>query len=338
MLSPAVILPLSVFAFMLLGIGGMTFYSFCLFCLFLACFLIGYHFSRPARTSGMPAIWRMGLPLFVFGAAAEFVNIAYVGIIPLFVPSMRVRLVPWLSYASFLIVPAVLILMTRCMLSGKNRQAVMWFLSGLFLISLLGYRTEIYALMLGGLICAYYAKGRSITRAKALAFLAAFAMIAMAANLVVVSYRTSPVSSFMDRFAFTTAVFSSIADEMGLSPFGIGGGMAHLSILSSMHITPGPQIGPRTFISRLFGIEDGPTITPTILGLPFIDFGVAGVVAFGAILGFLYGRGYRTLRKGAIDILPVHALLTSFLLLTIETGIADFIVILYLLAYAMMLL
>jgi oligosaccharide repeat unit polymerase len=336
--SPAVILPLSLFGFMLLGIGGMTLYSFLLFCLFLLAFILAYHFSRPSGTMSFPLIWKIGLPLFAFGAAAEFANIAYVGAIPLFEPLVRARLIPGLSYASFLLVPAVLIKITECLQEKKNRQAIAWFLSGLFLISLLGYRTEIYALMLGAVVCAYYAKGGKIRSGTALKCLAAFVVIALIANLVVMSYRTSPVSSFMDRFSFTTGIFSSIAGEMGLSPFGVGGGMMHLSILSSLHLVPGPQIGPRTFITRIFQMDEGPTLTPTIIGLPFIDFGIAGVAIFGALLGLIYGTGYKTLRKGNRDLLPVHALLISFLILTIETGIADLVVILYLLAYVAMLL
>ncbi|MFH0956852.1 MAG: hypothetical protein V1813_03245, partial [Candidatus Aenigmatarchaeota archaeon] len=136
--SPAVILPLSLFAFMLLGLGGMTLYSFLLFCLFLATFLLAYWRSVPAKTMGFPLVWKLGLPLFAIGAAAEFMNISYVGAIPLFEPMVRARLIPGLSYASFLMVPAVLIKITECLQEKKNRQAIAWFLSGLFLISLLG--------------------------------------------------------------------------------------------------------------------------------------------------------------------------------------------------------
>ena len=150
-------------------------------------------------------------------------------------------------------------------------------------------------------------------------------------------FREMPVASFMDRFAMTTNVFSSMADGFGLTLFGQTGGVIHESILSSLRIIPGPRTGPRTFISQLIGVGGGST-TPTMIGLPFADFGIAGVVIVGILLGLLFGSGYKTLRRGDIDILPLHALCMAFLILTIETGIADTIVLLYLIAYIVMLI
>jgi uncharacterized membrane protein len=333
--SPAFIFPLAVFAFMILGIEGMTFYSFGLFCLFLSVFIIGYRLARPAGNERFPLVWRLGLPLIAFGAIAEFINITYIGAVPLFMPAMRTKLLPLLTYASFLIVPGCIIKISDSLLNDSRRGALFWLLSGLALISLLGYRTEIYALLLGAAVSAYYIKGPGVNWKRAGKYAAALGVIALLANLAVVSYREMPLSSFMGRFALTTRVFSAISSEMGLSPFGVGGGAAHTSIISSLKIIPGPRIGPRTFISQLFGITEGST-TPTIIGLPFVDFGIAGIVIVGLILGLLYGAGHKTLLRGSVDIVPVHALLMAFLLLSIETGIADLIVILYLICYLVM--
>jgi uncharacterized membrane protein len=83
-------------------------------------------------------------------------------------------------------------------------------------------------------------------------------------------------------------------------------------------------------------MREGVTTTSTILGIPYIDFGLAGVVVLGFVLGLLYHRGHACLRVGSEGLLPWHALCLAFLLLTIETGIGDAIVIIYLTIYALM--
>ncbi len=334
-LSPAIAYPLLTVAFMLLGINGMTIQSFALFCIFLVSFLVGFRFGRPGKMVRYPIVWRIGLPLFVVGAAAEFVNLIYIDAIPLLVPSMRARMLPVLSYLSFLIVPACIIKITESLMNSKNREAVGWLLAGTFLISLLGYRTEIYALLLGAGISAYYVKGGKIRRRTAIKWGLAFGLVIILLNVGVVMFREMPLESFMDRFSFTTYVFSSLVDSMGMSAFGHAGGVIHTSILSSLKIIPGSRTGPRTFISQLVGVGGGST-TPTMLGIPFVDFGIAGVILTGLLLGLLFGCGYKMLRRGDVDVLPVHALCMAFLIITIETGIADTIVLLYLIAYLIM--
>lgn len=321
--------------FILIGYAGLTFFSFILFALFVAAFLGGYIISRPGNTKRFPLIWKMGMPLILVGSAALFINIYLVGAIPLLVPALRSHLLPSLSYISFLIVPGVLIRVSDHMFNKKEKEALIWVAVGTFLISLLGYRTEIYAILLGSFFCAYYIKGGSVKRKQVVKNGMIFSVILLAINFSVIAFRPMPTSEFANRFAFTTHVFSSIADSMGPSLLGHSGGLIHTSILSSLKIIPGPRIGPRTFISQMIGVGGGST-TPTIIGLPYVDFGILGVIFFGLILGLLYGTGYKTLRKGNIDILPVHALCLAFLLITIETGIADTIVILYLLAYLVM--
>jgi oligosaccharide repeat unit polymerase len=334
-LSPAIAYPLLILIFIGLGIQGMTFYSFLLFGVFIISFLLGFRFGRPGRFERYPIVWKLGFPLFVVGAVAEFINIIYVDSIPLLVPTMRSRLLPILSYLSFLIVPGCIIKLSDALLNRRNREAIGWLLAGTFLISLLGYRTEIFALLLGAAISFYYIKARGVKPRKAIKYGIIFVLLLVAINLGVVLFREMPVASTMDRLSFTTYVFSSMADSMGLSLFGQAGGVIHTSILSSIKAIPGPRTGPRTFISQLVGVGGGST-TPTIIGIPFIDFGIAGIVITGILLGLLFGSGYKMLRRGDVDILPIHALCMAFLLITIETGIADTIVLIYLIAYLLL--
>ena len=309
-----------------------------LFLIFTASFVAGYFFSRPGEKDSYPIVWKMGVPLFVIGSVAEFANMAYIGEIPLLVPEMRTRLIPALSYISFLVVPACLITISSALMRGEKKEAFLWFTAGIFLMSLLGYRTEVFVLMLGTAFCAYYTLytgGRSPGTRRLVKYAIPLALFIVLLNTGVAYFRQTPLSESMDRFAFTTQIFSSMADSMGLSVFGTGHGLIHQSILSSVRIIPGSQTGPRTFISQFFGITGGST-TPTIAGIPFVDFGIAGLLAMGLILGLLFGRGYKSLRvwgKGSSDLLPIHALCMAFLIITIETGIADVIVVVYLIAY-----
>ena len=333
--SPAFAYPLFIIVFMLLGINGMTVLSASLFIVFIASFLAGFHFGRPGEKVRYPLVWRLGLPLFLVGAAAEFINIVYVDSIPLLVPTMRSRMIPALAYLSFLIVPACIIKISDCLLNKRDKEALIWLFSGTFLISLLGYRTEIYALLLGAGISTYYIRWNKIKRNTAIKYGAVFAFLFILLNLVVVLFREAPLGTVMDRFSFTTYVFSSLVDSMGISLFGHSGGLIHASILSSLRIIPGPTTGPRTFVSQLIGVGVGST-TPTIIGIPYLDYGIFGIILTGIILGLLFGSGYKMLKRGDVDILPVHALCTAFLLITVETGIADVIVLLYLIAYLVM--
>ncbi|UXA19288.1 oligosaccharide repeat unit polymerase family protein [Mycobacterium sp. SMC-4] len=51
-------------------------------------------------------------------------------------------------------------------------------------------------------------------------------------------------------------------------------------------VLPGPQPGARTLIAEYVGGRPGVTITPSILGQPYVDFGVVGVAVYMLLVGF----------------------------------------------------
>lgn len=324
--SPLLLYPLFLSLFLLFGIFGLDTFSFSLFMVFLGSYLGGFFLAGrvPGRIrGGFPWIWRLGLPLILIGIAAEVVNIIFLGYIPLFKPAMRSLMMPALTYISFLIVPGCVIKSGSEIRERRPRQALAWFLLSLFAIALLGYKTEIIALLLGmAFVLNYLGCLKGIEKWVWLVLLG-----------IAVLFFLSGVTAL--RFSLTTGVFSSIASKVG--PLGITHGMMFQSIFSSMGIFPGPAWGPRGIISQMVGMGEV-TTTPTILGIPYMDFGVAGVIAMGLILGIIFSLGYRTLRNGGTDILPLHAVCLSFLILSIETGIADLVVILYIFAYILMIL
>lgn len=91
---------------------------------------------------------------------------------------------------------------------------------------------------------------------------------------------------------------------------------------SLLSVLPGKQMTAREYVSLFIHGEVRTTLTPTVLGPFYIDFGVwgiaAGMAAIGFILGYLYARRRRS---------PLHALLYAFwlaiALASIHAGLSD---------------
>lgn len=330
-LSPSIIYPLCVFLFMFAGVSELTLLSGVLFFIFLLSYFIGGLVKKSDKKS-FSWIWKLGIPLMIIGVISELINFYFVGGIPLLNLTLRKKMYAFLTYLSFLIVPGCVILLTKSLFKKKYFEAMGWFLIGLFLISLVGYRTEILALVFSSLIVFYYTNSWLQDLAKKYASLL-FGIIIL--FLLIININGIEIGSLSLRPSITLSVFSSITSRLGFSMFGYTHGVLTQSIFSSLRIIPGPSWGPRGIVSFLIGMGDV-TTTSTILGIPYIDFGVVGIIIMGLILGVLFSKGYECLKKGSKDILPIHALCLSFLILTIETGIGDIIVIIYLLIYALM--
>jgi len=93
-------------------------------------------------------------------------------------------------------------------------------------------------------------------------------------------------------------------------------------------VSKSPVLGGRNLVSMLVGGRSAVSITSTLFGPPFADFGVLALVEF-LILGLLAGAGYKAAREKKGAYASAHAIVLTFLLLGIETGITDFIVWLY---------
>lgn len=332
--NPSVIYPIAVLSFLLAGIDGVTFSSFFLFVVFLLSFICGTFLIKGGKSKKYDKIWELGLPLIIIGFLGLLTNLYFVGGIPFLNPDLRNKLYSSLTYTSFLIVPGTIILFGKNLIQKRKKIAFLWFLTGLFLISLTGYRTEIFVLILGVMFTFYYLN-RNIRYGKI--FYIFIFLLLFGFNIISILMRDTSIGSSFSRLSLTTSVFSSIVSNLGLSLFGFSGGSLTTSIFSSVDIIPGVGWGPRRYVSYLIGMRNEVTTTSTILGIPYIDFGIIGIVLLGFILGLLFSRGYNCLKKNK-DLLPLHALCLSFLLVTIETGIGDFIVILYFLAYVLLIL
>lgn len=330
-LSPGIAYPLSLLLFILFGIKGVTIKAFLIFILHIIIFILSFHYGKNLNIKNFKKnekiVYFLGVIFFLAGIIAEIISLIYVGKIPLLYPSLRKGIPFTLTYISFLLVPGALIWIYQTFKSKNYYTGTIIFLTNLFLISLLGYRTEIFVFILSFIIISYYYLGGKRI-AKILAFLI---MLSLILNSIAISFRNEESSLF--RIAATLGVFSFIVEKS--SPLGLSSyGTLHESIFSSAHILPGPTTGPRTFISQMVKVEKGST-TSTILGLPYADFGVIGVIIFSIIFGLIFGIGYKKMMKEK-SILPIYALCLAFFIVSIETGIGDVIVIFYFLIYIFM--
>lgn len=326
--SPLILYPVLVLFFLLISINEITIFSFSLFVIFLLFFILGFLSIKRGKKREHRWIWKIGLHLIIIGIVAEVLNLYFAGGIPLLKPELREKFFSPLTYLSFLIVPGTIILFGKNFTHDKI-TAFAWFLAGLFLISIIGYKTEIFALILGTIFMSYYLNQDKKIK-KFFTFL--FLSIILLSSIILVKIQ----SSFLLRIPSTFSVFSMITSNLGFSFFGFTNGVLTQSIFTSPF--PIQAVGPRGYMSQLIGMREGVTTTSTILGIPYIDFGVTGVIVMGYILGLIFGRGYHCLKIGNKDLLPIYVLCLSFLLLTIETGIGDIIVIAYFLIYALMII
>jgi hypothetical protein len=95
-----------------------------------------------------------------------------------------------------------------------------------------------------------------------------------------------------------------------------------LSAFGSM--LPGAQLGPRLIVAQFIKGRPGVTITPSLLGEPYLDFGMLGVIAFMALLGFVLWSLYRWQQK-ALTWAPqlAYSFILTVLLLDIHAGLLD---------------
>jgi Putative O-antigen polymerase len=99
-------------------------------------------------------------------------------------------------------------------------------------------------------------------------------------------------------------------------------GQALLSTFLS--IAPGKQEGARTIVASLVGGRPGVTITPSILGEPYIDFGVVGVGVFMLLVGVLIAWLHRW-HMNALTWAPrfAYAYVIAATLVSIHSGLLD---------------
>ncbi|MDP7282670.1 MAG: hypothetical protein QF475_03480 [Candidatus Undinarchaeales archaeon] len=256
----------------------------------------------------------VSLVVFIIALAALYIDFFSAGGIPIFNTAIRRFLNPWLTSIAFLMVPANALLISA-IAKDKNAKiktlVLIIFTAGM--MALLGYRTEVLAALISGGLVAYYCE---IFKTKEILTIGIIAILAFSGMTLMRG------SASTHRFATTVAAFDFIAEEAGT--FGISHGSVQFSEVLRI-ASDAPVLGGRHLIGRIIGARRGTSITSMLYGPPFADFGLFALVEF-LIFGLIAGAGYKAAKKFGGVYAAIHAIILTFLVLGIETGITDLII------------
>jgi len=281
-------------------------------------------------------VYSIGFCLILVGIIFFFLSVASVGGLPILKPSLRYELKPILTMPVFLIIPGIGLLgsvyLDRFKSNALSRSQarfrflVLVALGSIFLISL-GYRTPIIAVLLMMIIIGYYGKILAVWEVVIGALVGVSMIIGIgyfrSVGEFAITTNTSPFYTLQSRADFTLNVLNLLNYISG--NFGLKHGALTLSAI------PGTtELGPRMTIGQLIAWRTEVTVTPTLIGPMLVDFGKVGVAMGMGFLGFIIGIGYKILQKTKDSFyLAIYALLLTYTILGIETGILDIQVIIY---------
>lgn len=280
-------------------------------------------------------IYSIGFCLILVSFAFFFISIATVGGIPLLKPSIRYLLKPAFTMPVFLIIPGTGILASVYLKDYQERiithsQVRFRFLLLLFIdvgiLLALGYRTPLLAALLLLIIIAYFGNIISVWEVVIGALIGVAAIIGIgyyrSINEYTISSAIDPFYTLKSRADFTLHVLNL------LDIIGGNFGLTHGQLLASA--IPGSELGPRMMVGKLIAWRTEVTVTPTLIGQMVADFGKVGVALGMCILGFILGIGFKIVRKTKdYFYIGLYALLLTYSILGVETGILDIQVLFY---------
>ncbi len=280
-------------------------------------------------------IYSIGFCLILISIVFFFISVASVGGIPLIKPSIRYLLKPIFTMPVFLIIPGTCLVASAYLKdfndSKITRSQVRFRFIFLLAIDcafllLLGYRTPLLAAFLIIIIIGFYGNIVSLWEVVVGALIGIGAIIGIgyfrSLGEMTITSSTSPFYTLQSRADFTLHV-------LNLLDF-IGGnfGLTHGHMLASS--IPGSDLGPRMMVGKLIAWRTEVTVTPTLIGQMVVDFGKVGVFVGMMLLGFVLGIGFKIVQitKNYFYI-GLYALLVTYTILGIETGILDIQVLIY---------
>ncbi len=261
--------------------------------------------------------------LFLIASAAVLIDIYRIGGLPVLKPSLLA-----MHKASYVMLGLLAVPIAALALAGGTekpgwKKAAMP-ASAVALTVLIGYRTNIIASVLAFSLI-LYALG-AIKRKKLFLLIVAGLFLLLGASWLKVlasGSGASPIEALFYRVEGTVSIFSRIADQHG----GSADGKIIGSAFTSLTGIGGPQKGPRTIMAEMFGARESITFTTSMLGEPYLDFGIAGVIALMLLLGLVLG-GLSKAKKPVGT--AAYSVLLAYSLVEIETGILDMILFYYL--------
>ena len=280
-------------------------------------------------------IYSIGFCLMLVSIVFFFISIATVGGIPILKPSIRYLLKPAFTMPVFLIIPATGLIASAYLKDFQIQKITRSQVRFRFLLLLaidcailltLGYRTPLLASFLIIIIIGYFGNIVSPWEVVVGGLIGVGAIIGIGYFRSVkefsITTATSPLSTLQNRADFTLHVLN-LLDFLG-GNFGL----THGKLLASA--IPGSELGPRMMVGKLIAWRSEVTITPTLIGQMVIDFGKVGVAVEMCILGFILGIGFKIIQKTKdYFYIGIYALLLTYTILGIETGILDIQVLAY---------
>lgn len=267
----------------------------------------------------------LGILFYIFGLIVA-------GGIPLFDIEARNSLDPFFTMMSHLFPMGSILLISYVGLNNKynNKKArsisLFFTILSLFLMALLGYRTQVIFILLGALICGSMA---GVWKKSELIIIGAGSIISLVGLTMLrdmlLGVKISTFESLITRISLTTDVMDILANMGGV--FGLTSGAIHIATHPFLaRLMPGIAYSPRRMIAVLVG-ERSVSVTSTIFGPLVIDFGLVGVIFGMGFLGFLLSRIYKSAenQKGERKILLIglYSMILSYTLIGVETGIVD---------------
>lgn len=269
------------------------------------------------------------------GALAGIMIVIQLGGLPLFAGDQRLGSSGYLTGLMFGFIVALTIAGGYA-LANRRWGLVIWCVLGSGLLILLGYRT--FVLMpLGALF--FTARNLGLVRLR-MRWLV-FGVLLVYGLSWLAFYRFGAGKDAMFRMLFRLGMQTEyvpfipvwVTPREGTGVFAIlvqrfpdiwnyQDGQLLISAFSTM--LPGNQEGPRLKIAEYIGGRPGITITPSILGQPYVDWGIGGVLVLMFVIGFAL-KSLWIWQTSSLTWAPraASAYILTFLLLDIHAGILD---------------
>ena len=280
-------------------------------------------------------IYSIGFCLILVSIVFFFLCVGSVGGIPLIKPSIRYLLKPILTMPVFLIIPGTCLVGSAYLYDFQkkviSRSQVRFRFLFLVVIDcafllLLGYRTPLLAAFLIIIIMGFYGNIVSLWEVVVGVLIGIGAIIGIgyfrSLGEMTITSATSPIYTLQSRADFTLHV-------LNLLDF-IGGNFGHTHGHILISSIPGSDLGPRMMVGKLIAWRSEVTITPTLIGQMVVDFGKIGAFIEMLLLGSILGIGFKLMRLTQnYFYIAIYALILTYTILGVETGILDIQVLLY---------
>ena len=256
----------------------------------------------------------------VTGIVLQIINLLYLGGIPLFSGYLKAHAATRIWLLSYLIfLPSINLLIAKY----DNKKYYLLFLVGLLLFTLTGYRTTVMAIVISILITVYYTK--EIPRTYLiLAGIGIFVLLLIVGYVAVKSiewqnWTLNPLELLFYRAGYTLQVLDHAVGLQGST----NGTLLYNTLTGFFKSTD-----PRVIVgSTTLGYAH--STTSMIFGPALLDFGLSAMLLQMILLGFVMNLIYIIQRSVGNIFAALYAMLLAHVLIWIETGPTDLVVLLF---------